>query len=66
MKEAGVWRTLDLFDAEAGRCVVNKAGDGRRKKASLMAKTVEWCPGELDSILASATKFLSYNARQVT
>lgn len=38
-----------------GRCTVNQARDCIKRKEGLMAKEVEYCYGELDSILDCAT-----------
>lgn len=51
-------------EVEAGKCIVNKAGDCRKRKKQVMVKVIKCCPGEQDSMPASATELLS-DARKV-
>lgn len=51
------WLTTS-FVPEVDRCVVNEAGDCRKKKDGFMVTAVEFFPGKLDYIPASATDFL--------
>lgn len=58
VKKAVVPRIRALFVTEDTRCVVNEAGNYRKRKGGLVVKAAECCPGKLDSSPASATELL--------
>lgn len=46
------------FAAEAGRCVAIAVENCKKGRDGLFIKAAECCPGELDSVCASAVEFL--------
>lgn len=58
VKKAVACRTPASFVATVGRCVMNEAGDCKKRKDGFIVKASEFCPGELDFIPVCALELL--------